>query len=204
MADVTDAFCANPERFMENNSVLIPEATVPSDTKAGIQYFQCFSGAATISNKPNGKVCYLKLATENDKPALPAYWCPYEQNGLKSVMLADDALFAFTPTMNGCSLGLGSANGASQMMHHVNAAAIGKEWESVSESEGRARQAMSQFNQLRHSKNCDFILGPNDYRQGDNTINSTTFAVQALSRPWIIKTLTYRKTGNSYFHNGVR
>ncbi len=200
--DVTEQFCADPEGFMDGNVVL---QKIANDTPAGVIGVRMYAGNAKIDNKPSGMVCYTVLANRGQTPSLPAYWCPYEQNALKSAMLGDDALFAFTPTMNGCSVGLGSSTGSgAQMMSHSNAGAIGAEWESEGLGVARARQSQSQHNQLRFKLgNSALILGPEDYRP-NAVMESTTFAVHALGRPWTLNTLTYRRTGRAtYQHGGV-
>ena len=201
--DVTDAFCADPEGFMRRNVVM---QTIPSDTPAGVIGIRMFAGAAKVEGDGDAKVCFTRLASKGQVPSLPAYWCPYEQDKMKSVMLGDDALFAFTPTMDGCSVGLGSATSTgAQMMSHVNAARIGREWESEGIATARARQASSQNAQLRYKLGNDAnILSPEDYRP-KGKMSSTTFAVHPLGKPWTLYTLTYRKNvqGN-YVHGGVK
>lgn len=200
--DVTDIFCADPQGFMNDNVVL---QMIANDTPAGVIGIRVFAGDAKIDNKPAGLVCYTVLADKGQSPSLPAYWCPYEQNAMKSVMLGDDALFAFTPTMNGCSVGLGSSTSdGSQLMCHVNAGAIGAEWESTGIDNARARQSQSQHAQLRNKLgNKSLVLSPEDYRP-NAVMQSTTFAVHALGKPWRLQTLTYHKTGKAtYKHGGV-
>lgn len=201
--DITEAFCADPEGFMRRHVVL---QTIPNDTPAGVIGVRMLAGAAKVHQNPDAKVCFTRLATQGQTPSLPAYWCPYEQNAMKSVMLGDDALFAFTPTMDGCSVGLGSATRTgSQMMSHVNAGAIGRDWEDYGLQTARARQSSSQHAQLRHKLGTSAqILSPEDYRP-NGQMASTTFAVHALGRPWSLYTLTYRKTGEgTYVHGGVQ
>lgn len=205
--DVTDAFCADPEGFMNNNIVI--QKINSSD--AGIIAVKVFASPdAKIGNMVGGKVCVMMEARRGDTPALPAYWCPYTQNELKSAMLGDGALYAFTPTMDGCSIGLGSGANAQQMLCHVNSAAIGAEWSSGGRDLNslRARQSQSQSAQLRAKLGPNAaIANPADYRldgTGDHSMSSTTFGVHALGRPWRLRTLRYRKMGTiTYFHGGV-
>ncbi len=200
--DVTELFCADPEGFMEENIVL---QTIADATPAGLIGVRVFAGGAKIMNKPGAMVCYTRLADEGETPSLPAYWCPYKQNDMKYAMLGDEALFAFTPTMNGCSVGLGSpTGGGAQMMCHSNAGAIGAEWESDGLDVARSRQSASQHAQLRNKLgNSGLILSPEDYRPKGEA-QSTTFAVHALGKPWMLKTLTYWKPGKvTYLHGGV-
>lgn len=200
--DVTKQFCADPEGFLNDNVVL---QKIADATPAGLIGVRMYAGEAKVDKKPNAMVCYTVLADKGQAPSLPAYWCPYQQNAMISSMLGDDALFAFTPTMNGCSVGLGSSTGSgAQMMCHSNAGAIGREWESEGLDVARSRQSSSQHAQLRYKLgNSALILSPEDYRP-NALMQSTTFAVHLLGKPWALKTLTYRNIGNSTFvHGGV-
>lgn len=207
MVDVTDVFCMDPEGFMRQN-IILQKIT---RTEPGVVNVRVLADSdSKIGNVPGDKVCVMALAKPGVRPALPAYWCPYEQNTLKTAMLGDDALYAFTPTMDGCSIGLGSpsASGA-QLIAHVNASQIGKDWEpDVGMNAARQRQAQSQHNQLRQALGgAATIVNPEDYRldgTGTHSMSSTTYGVHALGRPWKLHTLTYRRMGEkSWFHGGV-
>ena len=205
--DMTDVFCRSPEAFFAENIVV---QRVADDTAGVIDVRVVADDSLKIGNMTNGKVCMMVKARPGTVPSLSAYWCPYLKNTLKSAMLGDDALYAFTPTMDGCSIGLGTPSGGSQMLAHVNAAALGVEWEKTDGlTVGRARQSQSQLAQLQQALGTQAsIIGPADYRPdgtGTQSMSSTTFGVHALGRPWRLYTLTYRKIGaTTYFHGGVK
>jgi hypothetical protein len=198
--DITDAFCGSPETFMANNVVMQwIQHEKDEIIKVGVRYIE----GATVQNKPNGKACFFYIKKE--PPCLSVYWCPYAQNSLKSAMLGNDALFAMTPAVTGCSVGIGMGANGNQMMCHVNSAQIGNDWKSVSDAEARARQAQSQDAQLRYKLGQGLSLAsPTEYRAGDLTTMVTFYAVHGLNLPWKLHGLSYRKTGGTqYMHDGV-
>ena len=118
--DITPEFCANPEGFMADNVVMQwIQHDADEIIKVGVK---CIEGA-TIDNKPKGRVCFFYI--KDSTPRLPVYWCPYAQNSVKSAMLGNDALFALTVAVTGCSVGLGSGGKGIQMMCHANSAEVG-------------------------------------------------------------------------------
>ncbi len=197
--DVTEQFCAAPEDFLSKNIVM--QWIQRNDAGVfgvGVKMIE----NAIVDNMPHGKVCFFYEKAE--APSLPAYWCPYQQNNFKSAMLGNDALFAFTPAVTGCSVGIGSGQNGTQMMCHVNSAQIGTDWKGTGQE--AARQAQSQDAQLRYKLGHDLnMLSPTEYRAQDNTTILSVFAVHGLSQAWQLKALNYRKTGqNRYFHAGVQ
>ena len=198
--DITEEFCGSPEKFLADNVVMqwIQHGT-PEILKVGVKYIE----NATVQNKPNGKACFFYI--KDQAPCLSVYWCPYAQNSVKSAMLGNDALFALTEAVTGCSVGIGMGKNGSQMMCHANSAQIGVDWKSVSEQAARARQAQSQDAQLRYKLGYDLSLAsPTAYRATDLTTMVTFYAVHGLNLPWKLHGLSYRKTGpTQYVHGGV-
>jgi len=159
--DITEEFCRAPEEFMRANVVM---QWIQHDKDEVISVGVKHIDDAVVDNIPNGKVCYFYC--KEGAPALPAYWCPYQQNKLKSAMLGNDALFAFTAAVTGCSVGIGSGGGGVQMMCHVNSAQIGNDWKGTGQE--AVRQAQSQDAQLRYKLGNDADLSsPVGYREDD-------------------------------------
>ena len=198
--DVTDQFVAAPEQFMEDNVVM---QWIQHDKDEMINVGVKRLEGATVDNKSNGSVCYFYI--KDSPPSLPTYWCPYQQNKLKSAMLGNDALFALTVAVTGCSVGVGSGRNGVQMMCHANAAEIGTDYLSVGPEASAARQASSQDAQLRYKLGYDLTLAsPNQYRADDTSKMVTFYGVHALNKPWILRGLSYRKLGGQrYWHGGV-
>ena len=198
--DITPEFCANPEGFMADNVVMQwIQHDADEIIKVGVK---CIEGA-TIDNKPKGRVCFFYI--KDSTPRLPVYWCPYAQNSVKSAMLGNDALFALTVAVTGCSVGLGSGGKGIQMMCHANSAEVGNDWKSVSTEAAAARQAQSQDAQLRYKLGQDLALAsPEAYRAADRQTMVTFYAVHGLGLPWTLFGLNYKKIGASiYNHGGV-
>ncbi len=198
--DVTPEFCRDPESFMRDNVVM---QWIQHDKDQVIQVGVKQIDGATVDNKARGKVCYFYL--KDSAPALPVYWCPYQQNKLKSAMLGNDALFALTVAVTGCSIGLGSGGNGIQMMCHVNSAEIGTDWKPYGDAVAGQRQAESQDAQLRYKLGQEAVIAsPTQYRAADKETMVTFFGVHGLSLPWQLYGLSYRSLGGQrYFHGGV-
>jgi hypothetical protein len=198
--DVTAEFCRDPEGFMRDNIVM---QWIQHDRDEVISVGVKQIDDAVIDNKARGKVCYFYL--KPSAPALSVYWCPYQQNKLKSAMLGNDALFALTVAVTGCSVGLGSGSNGAQMMCHANSAEIGTDWKPYGDAVSAARQAESQDAQLRYKLGQGAtIASPVQYKATDTDTMVTFFGVHGLGMPWHLYGLSYRKVGgNRYFHGGV-
>ena len=205
---ITPAFSANPEGFMEKNIVI---QKVPDATPAGqLDVVIIVAKGYGVINRKGGLVCMMAKKPSSVEESMNIYWCPYTQNQLKSVMLGNDALYAFTPTMDGCSAALGSHGGNGvQMMSHANSGGIGGKLEkSLGIDVARQYQQAAQHIDLeKHLGTVTQIINPSDYRadgHGDHTMSSTTFAYHAMGKAWSLHTQTYRKVGTkTFFHGGV-
>ncbi|OUS26971.1 hypothetical protein A9Q99_17330 [Gammaproteobacteria bacterium 45_16_T64] len=199
--DVTEKFCENPEKFMEQNVVLQwiqdPEASLVNvGVKAHV--------GAKVENKPGAMVCHIY--NKSSAPSLPSYWCPYQQNGFKSTMLGNEALFAFTSPVNGCSVGLGSGKGGVQMMAHVNTAQVALDWRDTDTfsipHDGPDRQTTGQDAKLKKALGKDSTLVSRRSYGMDKIL--TVFAVHGLGLAWQLKAQAYKEVGkNRYHHYGV-
>ncbi|OZG74138.1 hypothetical protein BTA51_03700 [Hahella sp. CCB-MM4] len=195
--DCTEALVANPERFMTSNVVMQwIQHERPEIVRVGAKYIE----GAGVANLHGARVCFFYLKPE--PPCLSVYWCPYSQDSFKSTMLGNDALFAMTPAVTGCSVGLGSGDGGVQMMCHVNSARIGVDWRGTGQE--AARQASSQDAQIRYKLGQGAtIASPVAYRATDQTTMVTFLALHGLGQPWQLWGLSYRKLGpTNYFHAG--
>ncbi len=118
-------------------------------------------------------------------------------------MLGNDALFALTVAVTGCSVGLGSGRNGNQMMCHVNSAQVGVDWKPQGDATARARQTQSQDAQLRYKLGSSATLAsPTMYRATDLTNMVTFYACHGLSLPWSLSGLIYKKLGTTVYHHG--
>jgi hypothetical protein len=200
-------FCNDPKAFMETHVVYV---IVPKETEGTVDVTIDERPNSIVTNNPNAGVFRLRLARKTDPVSIPAYFCPYEQNDIKGTMLGNRALWMFTPTMDGCTLGVGSqgtgGDGAVRVCH-VNMARSGTAIESLGIDVGRAQQAKLQRNVALSDVGMDgTVIEPMTYMTEGTTpyaLKATTFGTHPLNRPWSFYTLRYRYAGNSFFHGGV-
>jgi hypothetical protein len=207
-----DDFMRNPRTFMNANVVLqmVPNEPQPeeyTDLLYKVITVVVCEGKATIDNLPDGKVCWMRLARA-EEAGLRVYWCPYVQNGTKEAMLANEALYVFTPTMNGCTFGVGSyvGNGIRRVAH-VNAGRVGADAEATrGEAGARLLQSTEQARIARDKLGLTAsLINPGDYQPdevGGMGMQSTTFGQHDSGGDWSFYTLKYRKIGSTVYHHG--
>ena len=123
-----EKFLQDPVAFL-NNHVLLP----PHEAQRGINTFTIFQSPELIdlrARRGDGKLGQVyALAPSRAAPQEPkfvAYWCPYAEGQIHSVVLGRQANFAFTAKLTGCSLGIGSASAdGGRLFSHANAALEG-------------------------------------------------------------------------------
>src|SRR5690242_19857081 len=105
-------FFNDPAAFLNTHVVVQNFPSDPLDFAEGdLFYFTVHESAnSKVANKDHAKVCWMAESAKKAPPALKAYWCPYKQNEIRHTMLGNLSRYAFTPTMDGCSLGIGSYN----------------------------------------------------------------------------------------------
>ncbi len=206
MKSVSERFVLDPEAFMKDNIVL---QCVHNDTEGLIDVVVKEGGGhAKIHNRQGGKVCIMMQKGKSDLPSLRTYFCPYNQNELKSTTLGNDALFMFTPTMDGCTLGIGSdAGNGVQRVTHANCARGGASAEAWGIEIAREQQAKLQKNLLISQLGQTLqLISPNMYTTTSHggRYKSTTFGVHGFNMTWEFYTLKYAKLSQlSYIHGGV-
>ncbi|HEX7760175.1 MAG TPA: hypothetical protein VF459_11780 [Caulobacteraceae bacterium] len=202
-------FRNDPLGFMQNNVVYV---TIPNDTTGLVDLtIELRNPAAVVSNKPGYNVFRLRLAKNTDQAPLRAYVCPYQQDTIQGIMLGNQAQWCFTPTMDGCTFGIGSqgpGTNGTVLVSHVNTNRSGQ---AVGEAAGldghRQQQRKMQRNLVRSQVGMDAVLiEPDTYMTegGEaNKLKSTTFGSHAANGPWTFHTQRYRYSGNTFFHGGV-
>jgi len=211
-----DDFFDDPSAFLNTHVVVQNFPSDPAGFNEGdLFYFTVHeSPNAKVANKTGAKVCWMAQSTKKAPPALKAYWCPYAQNDMRHTMLGNLARYVFTPTMDGCSLGIGSYNGnGGRRVTHINSARSGTALSpNVPTTESRAQQRKMQANLLKgeHGLNVD-IISPTDYQNWDlggeinSAIKTTTWGVHDTQQDWHFFVQSYVKAGQStYLWRGVR
>ncbi|MDX8130257.1 hypothetical protein QLH52_23405 [Methylomonas sp. OY6] len=133
MTAISD-FVANPKQFLKNN-VLRVLFTMPAQPNSiGMFKFERKNydavKLATGANIPcyslvpiHGQeaTIFSRNATSANRDYLRAYWCPYEDDAMHSIMVGAGADFMFTSNMDGCSFGVGSATPTGdRRVAHIN------------------------------------------------------------------------------------
>lgn len=130
-------FIADPVKFMQENVVIVKSGAHESndvkmfdlvesgkretqvDLAGGIskKYARHNKWSTEGNKKIYDLVEYSGAARKNSHP-ISAYWCAYKDNDVKCVQLGPNAKIMFTPTINGCSIGVG--DGQHPMVAHAN------------------------------------------------------------------------------------
>ena len=111
-----------------------------------------------------------------------AYWCPYDQDRFGYTTLGNNADFMFTPTMDGCSFGIGQAGAdGSVMVGHINSTRFEKKGDT---SDMERNQRVSLEIGLRSGRKKPVIFEPSDYRYRKKAreVSATTFGIREGGR----------------------
>lgn len=114
---VVSQFVSNPCAFLESNIVLQMVAGTAVSGNTGN-----FTLKATTKNGQlaNGTTCPVyEMHQGSGKDSFKAYWCPYEDDKVRSVTLSGEADMMFTAKMTGCSFGVGipGSDGSVRVAH---------------------------------------------------------------------------------------
>jgi hypothetical protein len=213
MCEHTQAFQANPYRFMEKNLVVTGDNPKPNEVQVNGSYrlvtvsVEIQEGAKVIKKgaETDGKVFHLEFNAPTDP--VTAYWCPYAENSDGDpVMLGNDANYMFTVTMNACSLGIGSQVGGVVRVAHANRGDAGGT--GTPEEQLRAMD-QAQLEGLRRNDVASYVLSPLQYvldakGKVDRKRKSTTFGMHRTGAAWAFFTLKYMYLGGGrYEHLGI-
>ena len=210
MSEQTQAFAANPYRFLETNIVVTGD-NPPGSAYEGVGNdrivwvsIEPFDGAPRVLKKgqeTGGRVFNMSFGREQPD-AIRAYWCPYTGNSDGDpVMLGNAANYMFTVTMNACSLGIGSAtdDGAVRVAHANQANAA----QGTTPLEMLTTQGQRQLQGLQTNGTATQVISPQDYvldgeGQVDRNRKSTTFGMHRTGKAWAFYTLQYKYLGGGY------
>jgi hypothetical protein len=132
----------------------------------------CFSGFSGESTAVGVKA--IMAAGPGEEGAFPAFICNYEQNQVHQQTLGNDPRFMFTPTMNGCTFGIGSPAEGALIVTHANRKLPDKPDRNALLLEQAAAQAQQTSGVLAHGGR----FGPEQYQFGANRMaNMTLFGV---------------------------
>ena len=162
-------------------------------------------GAFDLSGKGVYDLLYCRDETEAN--TLLAYYCPYEDDQANYVFLGDEADYMFTPSVSGCTFGIGNrTDKGGVLVGHANAKLIGIE-------RGREAQQAEQATMLTDKKGMGDdpqLITPTAYNMGDYDANRGTivgvrrsdYAGNSSGEAWLFYTQTFAVPG--YQHVRLR
>jgi hypothetical protein len=178
-------FLADPFGFLEDNMILVPFTDIAADRMNDEPIELTFyslpvkDAVASQMGKPLGLYFLTRPAAiynaqaVKDGRTFKAYFCPFAENDTLGTMIAKKADYLFTTAMDGCTLGIGSANSqGSRMIYHSNLAKLG---------EGGQASGQASVISMTLGASLQVLFEPKDYRYeyGVSSLLSTTFGVRS-------------------------
>jgi hypothetical protein len=192
-------FAHNPIEFMRSHVVtcskMPPGAQLEGKGRSRRQPMRV--GAFDFYDRGVFELIYCRDETEN---TVVAYYCPYEDNEANYVFLGDEAEYMFTPSVSGCTFGIGSrTDKGGVLVGHANAKKIGTE-------QGREAQQAAQASLLTGKKgmgDAPRLISPTDYNMGiPDTYRGTivgvrrsNYAANSSGKAWLFYTQTFSVPG---------
>jgi hypothetical protein len=197
-------FQADPHAFMQNNIVYVAFA---NDT-AGLQELaiQPRDPPTAVSNKPGYNVYMLRKARASDAYRLLAYVCPYNLNSVQAEMLGNQALYCFTPQMDGCTFGVGSqANGVVRVTHVNTNRAGASAGGDLNDHRTQQRKLQRNLALSKVGRNATLIEPDTYMDEGGQpySLKATTYGRHAAFGAWTFHSQRYRHNAGTFFHGGV-
>ena len=127
-----------------------------------------------------------------DDPRFMAFYCHYEADAIFTLELGrqPDEHLMLTPTMNGCSFGVGAESGPGvRLVAHANVS------RTSSDAEGIEKQGEAQAEKIRQKIAEPVIFGPDKYVETD--IEGTVVGVRKDNH-WSFFMPTWTRTGTTY------
>ena len=139
-ATVIGQFTSNPVKFLSENLVVCPYAgsttrdLSPYDTTQAylvdegvkILGLEIYSATHVVARKlgkdvPAYKILPASALGATGGATFQSYVCPYNQSYSFGITISDEADFMVTPTMDGCTFGVGSATASgARLVYHAN------------------------------------------------------------------------------------
>lgn len=213
-------FFNNPSAFLRANVVIQASPNEPLGYVEGNLYYFTVreTRSAVVRNLPQvalapRKVCYMTQVPQGTANAVTGYYCPYAPNDGRATQLGNAANYVFTPTMDGCTVGLGSYDGAGgRRMVHQNSASSGAGMGPEPTPESRSNQRRMQSALVRSDLGLNAsLIDPTLYQNWDaggeimSEIKTTTWGQHAPNTDWAFYSASYLKLGTDvYLARGVR
>ena len=138
-----------------------------------------------------------------------AYWCPYNEDDVRWIAVADMADYMFTPKMTGCSFGVGiPAADGTVCVAHANVHNASKTLDTLMEAIGYAEKEgdMKRYNELKEERlrlrgelqewqlkcavarptpSVSGSLSPINYDEHGKTLTLTIFGLRNSAGSWV-------------------
>ena len=194
-----ESFLNDPKTFMASNIVLPPQRVDTPDTKrpgSGIFQFS-FLKAAAQADKPIYRIDNPSEWNRDSGPRFMAYYCQYKSDRMYTLVLGDEMDIMLTPTMNGCSFGVGSeGSNGSRVVAHANVS------RQTSTPDGITQQGVTQAELIGTKFSPQTVFGPNDYL--DNDVYGTTVGVRRNGHWAFFMQRWFRTTNTGYILKDIR
>lgn len=191
------AFLQDPVAFMTHTIVLPPPSATPNPRGLCELRFRVSDKKGT--NLGTGQPCDIVALDKSDNwntglPSFEAFFCPYNDDALHLLVVDAAANLMFTPTMNGCSFGVGSATTEGpRLVGHVNVS------RTIASQLGADAQELSQANQLHAAVHGARVLGSSQYTPFGSGQSGTTFGVRnQLTNKWKFYRQVWKSVSGSY------
>jgi hypothetical protein len=202
-----ETFLATPRTFL-NGNIVLPPARAKQELKSHPQRNQV-SGVfefAFIPSEQSGTILSNGLcpvfrveaadAYNTKHPRFRAYFCFFEDGELHMLVVDSSASLMFTPTMNGCSFGVGSATeSGARIVGHANVL------RTSSTPQGIQQQETEQAKALNAAFSNPSIIGSSQYITGEG-VCGTTLGIRT-GKNWSFCTQSWKRSGPNYTLHAV-
>lgn len=140
---------------------------------------------------------------------LEVYWCPYEKDAVRYTVLEkgkDSPGIMLTPTMDGCSFGIGhTASDGTCLVAHANKASVQKEPGDLGEMPS-VQKAMLKAEFGTQKQELKYTVGPKAYRMAEDDgdlrpiKNASLFGVRGKDGHWRFHRHGYVEGMGEYIH----
>jgi hypothetical protein len=198
-----DLFMSDTPRFLATHVLLSPASLTPSGTsvhrQSGVFRVRFRKGGAPATRLADNAPCDVYSLERPDAwntalPEFKAYFCFYEPDEFHMLVVDRYADLMFTPRMDGCSFGVGSATDTgARLVGHVNVS------RTENTAEGQRQQTRTQKEMLREAMPGASIMSPKQYMPFGSGQAGTTVGVRDPgSGQWSFYTQVWKRVSSSY------
>lgn len=198
-----ELFLADTPRFLATHVLLSPASVTPPGTsvhrQSGVFRMRFRKGSAAGTRLADNSPCEVYSLERPDAwnsalPEFKAYFCFYEADEFHMLVVDRSADLMFTPRMDGCSFGVGSATDTgARLVGHVNVS------RTENTPEGQRQQTRTQKEMLREAMPGASIMSPKQYMPFGSGQAGTTVGVRSRdSGQWSFYTQVWKRVASTY------